>query len=254
VGDNLCRLALKKKIPVLGLSRTGSEIMGIVSLPRDLSQHFTLDSLRSYNINGLIHLAANSNVNDCEEQPSESEQVNVRASLILAQFAKDHQIPFVFASSDQVFDGEKGNYTPEDEAKPLNAYGKQKLKAEQEILKLYPKAVICRLPLMIGPNGGYEKAFVEHVKSGKQQTLFTDEIRSVAKVEEVSEALLSALTWNGGIYHLGGPKALNRYELGLLLAEKHGLNKNLLKPGLQADVQMKAKRPKNVSMVSRFNL
>ena len=44
---------------------------------------------------------------------------------------------------------------------------------------------------------------------------------------------------------------MNRYELGKLLAEKHGLDQSLLKAVLQRDIQMKAARPKNVSMVSK---
>ena len=250
VGKALCVEAKAKNFQILGLSRTGSEIMGIINFPRDLSQRLELDFLKAYKISGIVHLAAISDVNACEENPQESEFINVRASLQLAQYAKEQNIAFVFASSDQVFDGEQGNYHPQDEALPLNQYGAQKLKAEQEILKLYPKAVICRLPLMIGAHGGYEKALVAKLKAGIEQSLFTDEIRSVAKVEDVSSLLIDALSWEGGIYHLGGPAPMNRYELGKLIAKKYNLDMSLLKPGLQSDVQMKAKRPKDVSMVS----
>ncbi len=36
-----------------------------------------------------------------------------------------------------------------------------------------------------------------------------------------------------------------------MLAGKHGLNKNLLKKGLQSDVKMLANRPSDVSMVGQ---
>ena len=58
-----------------------------------------------------------------------------------------------------------------------------------------------------------------------------------------------ALNFKGGIYHFGGPKAINRYEIGIMLAEKHQLDKNLLQKGLQSDVKMMAARPSDVSMV-----
>ena len=251
VGKHLCEEALKQNYQVMGLSRTGSEIQGIINLPRDLAQVENFDFLNNYELGGIIHLAANSNVNDCEENPGKSEILNVKASLALAVYAKKKNITFIFASSDQVFDGEKGNYAPEDEAKPLNQYGMQKLKAEDEILRINPEAVICRLPLMIGAEGGYEKALMENLKAGKEQTLFTDEVRSIAKVEDVAKGFVEALNWKGGLYHLGGPKPMNRYELGKLLAEKHGLDQSLLKAVLQRDIQMKAARPKNVSMVSK---
>ena len=252
VGQALCEAALQKKYQVLGLSRTGSEIMGIINFPRDLSESLNYDFLNQYKLDGIIHLAAISDVNVCEEDPKGSAAINVAASLDLAKYAKSKNIPFVFASTDQVFDGEKGNYTIQDEAKPLNQYGSQKFKAENQIYQVYANSVICRLSLMLGAHGGYEKTFVENLKAGKTQTLFTDEIRSVAKVEDVCSNLLKALSWKGGIYHLGGPKAMNRYELGNALAEKYGLDKGLIKAGLQSDVQMKAARPKDVSMVSKI--
>lgn len=250
VGNCLCETGLKQGHQVLGLSRTGSEIQGIINFPRDLTQVDDYQFLDNYTLNGIIHLAANSNVNDCEENPQSSEKLNVHASLQLASYAQSKNIPFIFASSDQVFDGSKGNYSPEDEAKPLNQYGTQKLKAETEILKTYPAAVVCRLPLLLGSNGGYEKALVEHLKAGKKQTLFTDEIRSAAQVEEVAMHLLSALSWAGGIYHLGGARPMTRFELGKWIAEKHGLDLSLLQAGLQSDVQMKAARPKDVSLTN----
>lgn len=249
VGKTLCEAAIKQNYQVLGLSRTGSEIQGLINFPRDLVTLENFEFLDSYALHGIIHLAANSNVNDCEKNVAQSELLNVKASVHLAAYAKLKGIHFIFASSDQVFDGEKGNYSPSDKANPVNQYGIQKLKAELEILQTYPKAVICRLPLMIGAEGGYEKALVENLKAGKEQTLFTDEIRSVAQVEEVANGLLKAMNKDGGIHHLGGPKPMNRFELGKFIAEKYGLDLSLLKPGLQSDVKFKAKRPKNVSML-----
>ena len=102
---------------------------------------------------------------------------------------------------------------------------------------------------MIGGHGGYELVFIENLKAGKTQILFTDEVRSVEQVETVAEKLIKALNFEGGIYHLGGPKALNRYELGLQLAQKYELGIALIKAGVQADMKMPAARPKNVSMI-----
>lgn len=248
VGQNICRVLQVNDYEIIGLGRTEKSIENFEVIVRDLSQTETNDFLEKYEIKGIIHLAANSNVNDCEQKPEESFKINVKASVLLAEYAANNQIPFVFASSDQVFCGAKGNYKPKDIVEPLNEYGKQKRQAEIEILNVNSNAIICRLPLMLGENGGYEKAFVENLKSGKKQTLFTDEIRSVEQVEFVAEKLIKALNFKGGIYHFGGPKAMNRYKIGVMLAEKHNLNINLLQKGLQGDVKMLAARPKNASM------
>jgi len=249
VGKNICKELEVNDYEIIGVGRTNQKEYNYQVIKKDLSNIESVDFLENRNIEGVIHLAANSNVNDCELNPNESFKINVEASVLLAEYAAKHNIPFVFTSSDQVFDGKKGNYKPSDNAAPINEYGKQKRAAEIEILKINPNAVICRLPLMIGKNGGYAKAFVENLKASKRQTLFTDEIRSVEQVEVVAQKLVKALNFKGGIYHFGGPKAMNRYEIGVMLAEKYGLDKNLLQKGLQSEVKMLAARPSDVSMV-----
>lgn len=248
VGKYLVEQAREHEIKIIGLSRSNIE-EDYVSEKCDLETCANLNFLDKHQLKGIIHLAANSNVNACEENPAITSKINVDASILLAQYAKSKNIPFVFSSSDQVFDGAKGNYTPSDEAKPLNEYGTQKLKAEKEILSTYPRAVICRLPLMIGEKGGYEKAFIQNLQDGKKQTLFMDEIRSVEHASVIATKLIDGLAWEGGLYHLPGPTNMNRYELGVMLAQKHGLNEKLLSKGKQSDVQMMAERPKNATMV-----
>ena len=110
--------------------------------------------------------------------------------------------------------------------------------------------MILRFALVIGENGGYEKALVNNLKEKKMQTLYTDEIRSVLAIEDLCHAVEKALQWNGGIYNLGGSIALNRFELGRAIAKRHDLDFSLLKEGLQNDIKMLAKRPKNVILNS----
>lgn len=247
VGQYVLEAANNCAIEIIKLGRSDNEGRFVKC---DLATCNDFSFLDKYHIDGIIHLAANSDVNACEESPASTSKINVDTSIRLAQCAKSKNIPFIFASSDQIFDGEKGNYTPNDEANPLNEYGKQKLKAEKEILKTYPEAVVCRLPLMIGEKGGYEKAFIQNLQNGKKQTLFTDEIRSVEQAAVIAAKLIDGLAWKGGLYNLPGPKNLNRFELGMILAEKHGLDKSLLSKGKQSDVRMMAERPKNATMVN----
>jgi dTDP-4-dehydrorhamnose reductase len=188
-------------------------------------------------------------VNFCEINEAETYKINVRATEILSDFACKKQIPFVFTSSDQVFDGKKGNYNEEDLTNPLNNYGKQKLLAEKLALK--NKGIVCRMPLMIGDKGGYEKSLSQNLLAKKEQTLFTDEWRSVLHAELAAKALIKTIKWETGIYHLGGSKRINRYDLGLEIAKKiEGFDFSLVKQGKQTDVSFTAKRPADVSLNS----
>ncbi|MCB9226616.1 MAG: sugar nucleotide-binding protein [Chitinophagales bacterium] len=247
IGKNV-KKHLGKKHEIIGLSRNATNNPKDIIL--NLATDFNTEKAINNKIDAIIHLAAQSNVNECETNKTETHRINVDASVKLATYAFANNIPFVFASSDQVYCGTKAIYTENEMAQPLNVYGKQKLQAEKEILSIYPKAVILRFALVIGENGGYEKALVNNLNEKKTQTLFTDEIRSVIAVEDLCLAVEKALQWNGGIYNLGGNIALSRFELGVAIAQKHHLDVSLLKKGWQSDVKMLAKRPKNVILNS----
>ena len=108
----------------------------------------------------VLHLAANSSPKYCEDNPSASYSVNVGSSRAIAQVCKDLAIPMVFASSEQVYSGSKDNNSEEDELSPINAYGKQKMTAEQKIMRIHPEACIARLAVMFGDHGPSANCFM----------------------------------------------------------------------------------------------
>ena len=81
----------------------------------------------------LIHCAALSRTKACEQDPDQAHRDNVEATAHLAQLSKD--IPFIFLSSGEVFDGKTGWYGETDGPNPINVYGRTKLDAEQAVLQ-----------------------------------------------------------------------------------------------------------------------
>jgi dTDP-4-dehydrorhamnose reductase len=99
----------------------------------------------------VIHCAAVSTIAAAQSNPDLARRVNVDATALLAGLAAD--IPFVFFSSDLVFDGRKGNYAEADAVNPLHLYGETKTAAEQIILR-NPRHTVVRTSL----NGGTSRA------------------------------------------------------------------------------------------------
>lgn len=200
----------------------------------------------------VIHTAALTDVNYCQNNPQESYSVNVEASRNLAGLCSDLNIPFAFTSTDLVFDGQKGNYTEEDTPNPLMRYGEHKVMAEEEVLRIYPRATVFRLPVMFGYKAASEKNYlqqlIKNLNAGLPQKLFTDEYRSVCGAKSIAKGLLQLFENTNGIYHLAGTEKFSRYEFALLAAELYDLNKSLILPCLQADVRMAAPRPADVSL------
>ena len=65
--------------------------------------------------------------------------------------------------------------------------------------------------------------------------LFTDEVRCPVHVTDLAAALLElAASPHAGVCHVAGTDAVSRYELGLLIAARDGLDQAVLPAGLRA--------------------
>ena len=79
----------------------------------------------------VIHTAAITNVDYCEEHQEECQNINVDGTKILFEAAKKFNAHLLLLSTDFVFDGAKGNYTESDEPNPLSIYASSKYEAEK---------------------------------------------------------------------------------------------------------------------------
>ncbi len=202
----------------------------------------------------VLHLAALSNPNYCEQHPAASQAVNVDAAVYLAKLCQRAQIPFLFSSTDLVFDGKNAPYREEDIAQPICRYGQHKLQAENEILRLYPDSIIARLPLMFGwsTQGGFMKNWIDQLRAGKTIAAFTDEYRTPVCASCALQGMLLLLEKGcTGRWHLGGEESIARYDLARLIAQAYDLPTELLQASLQKEVQLPAARPPNVSLDSK---
>ncbi|MEG3439908.1 NAD(P)-dependent oxidoreductase [Pannus brasiliensis CCIBt3594] len=200
----------------------------------------------------VIHAAALSKPNLCQESPEISRAINVDASRQIAELCSRYGIPCVFTSTDLVFDGKKSPYKETDPVSPVSIYGEDKVKAEIAILEVYPNTAVCRLPLMFGSPSptadSFIQPFIKTLQEGRELSLFTDEYRTPASARAITRGLLLALERVSGILHLGGKERVSRYEFGLVMARVLNLPTATLKACLQADVPMSAPRPKDVSL------
>jgi dTDP-4-dehydrorhamnose reductase len=210
--------------------------------------------LNSIRPQAIIHTAAISDANYCEQHPDESYAVNVAATRHLAEWCAEKGARFLFTSSDLVFDGEHAPYSESDRPNPLMVYGRHKAEAEEAVRSICPKGTICRLPLMFGMDGTDSRNTLTVLlgRLGKGETIhaFTDEYRSPAYGADVARGIWLALAHPGRTFHLGGPERLSRYAFALMACLVFGHDPRLVVPALQADVPMPAPRPKDVSLAS----
>jgi len=182
LGWSLCRKAWKHW-KTIGLCHSHPVMIpGIQVLKTDLTCFQDVKKMFSeVRPDAAIHAAAASQPNFCELFPKESHAVNVKASSEIAGLSSDLSIPFVFISTDLVFDGKTPPYSETSLVNPVNRYGAQKAEAEEKIRQYYPESMICRLPLLYGYSGNTCQNFgvemVQSLKQGKQLHLFYIEMK-----------------------------------------------------------------------------
>ena len=149
------------------------------------------------------------------------------------------EIPFVFFSTDLVFDGRKGNYSESGAPNPLHVYGETKLAAEEIILK-NSRHLVVRTSI----NGGVSssgRAFNEQLRRALQSAeqgmkLFTDEFRSPIPAIETARAIWELVEKNrAGIYHVAGAEKLSRWQIGQLLLKRWPELKTKIEAGSARD-------------------
>jgi dTDP-4-dehydrorhamnose reductase len=171
----------------------------------------------------VIHCAAITVVTEAQKNPGLARRVNVDAAGFLAELAAE--IPFVFFSTDVVFDGRKGGYTETDPANPLHVYGETKLAAEEFVLK-NPRHLVIRTSINGGTSPAGNRAFNEQLRRSLQQagqgmTLFTDEFRCPIPAVETARAVWDMTAKNcTGLYHVAGAEKLSRAQIGALLLQR----------------------------------
>ncbi|RPJ74532.1 MAG: SDR family oxidoreductase [Desulfobacteraceae bacterium] len=221
--------------------------------PIDLTDYKALKVLfRELRPKAVIHSAGIRDVEFCQTHKSQSHAVNVRASENIAGLCADSGALCLFVSSDLVFDGLKPPYREEDEVCPVNVYGTHKATAEKQLIRRYPQAVICRLPLIYGPARPFGESFIQPlmraIKAKAPLTLFSDEFRTPISAGDAAVGLLLALERQPGILHIGGPQRVSRFEFGRLLAEILDAGDAKITPSRRCEADLQAPRPADVSL------
>ncbi len=254
LGWNLCRLTAGNR-EVFGLAlRNRISIDGVKIMGADLTRFDDIKKIfREIRPDALIHTAAMSDPNSCQQHPAESRKINLDATINLAGICADRAIPFVFTSTDLVFNGLSAPFREDDPVSPISAYGEQKAEAEAAVLATYPDAAVCRMPLMYGNPGPAAKSFIQPMiaamKEGRELKLFTDEFRTPLSGRDAAAGLLLALDKAKGLLHLGGPERLSRFDFGTVLRDVLGMEANLI-ACTRDSVPLPAPRPPDVSLDS----
>ena len=125
------------------------------------------EAVEAFNPDVIIHLAALTSLEYCEENLEDSFKTNYLATKNLAEIAKERNIPIVYTCTAGIFDGKSKEYEDESYPNPINIYGRTKLFGELAVRHIAPKHFIIRPGWMFG-GGKKDKKFVSYILSQMQ--------------------------------------------------------------------------------------
>jgi len=144
LGERALATSRKKREGWLSMDLAALETM---AQAQELFDEHELDAI--YCVGGMTW------VDGCETQQELAFHTNARGPAVLAAYARSRGLPYVFFSTDYVFDGSKETPGPYAEDAPTNAlsvYGKTKLQGEEMVLEAYPESLVLRTIVVYGPD------------------------------------------------------------------------------------------------------
>ena len=191
----------------------------------------------------VVHAATGRDRNDWAATADGAAHVAVAAAAVRARL--------VHVSSDAVFSGRDVHYDEDATPDPVNRYGSAKAAAETAVRAVDPGAAVVRTSIILGDGRGAHELLTHALARGRiRGALFTDEIRKPVHGADLADALLE-LAVNGyrGVLNVAGPDAVSRYDLGLLVARRDGLDPASIPAARSAEVH--PGRPTDVRLTTR---
>ncbi len=181
----------------------------------------------------VLHLAAISNTMQCEQDQQGSYKVNVLGAQNMARQAVSHRARFIFFSSEQVYNGNRGKGSVNEDAvlAPESVYACQKAEAEQLVADACPDAVILRATWMydilregLSTHENFVVRILDAVAKREKVFFPVREFRGITNVHEVIELLPYTFELPAGVYNYGAENTLNTYETACCFFEMLGTN------------------------------
>ncbi len=240
-------------IPTLGLHERS------ISLAQTFAKKIDLESvdrlmhiLEEINCQVVVNTAGLASVEQCESEPALAHHVNVTIASNVAKACANLGIKLVHISTDHLFSGQQALVIEDQLTAPVNVYGKTKAEAERKVTEINPGALVIRTNFY-GWGTGYRQSFsdmvIKELRLHREITLFQDVSYTPILIEYAAKTIHDLIDLKvSGIFHVVGDEYISKYEFGLRIAEKFGLDANKIIPGFLASQSRLTQRPFDMSL------
>lgn len=254
LGQKLVRLCLERKLNFIATSKGANrnpDCPDHLYLPMDISNKLEINQVfGSFYPTHVIHTAAITNVDYCEDHAEECRLVNIESVKQLFNSCKQFEAHFQLLSTDFVFDGQQGNYKETDPVNPLSIYAKSKVEAEEILLQdAYANWSVVRTIIVYGEGNNLSRSnivlwAIDSLKQGKKMEIVDDQFRMPTWADDLAWACMEIVhRQKTGIFHISGPVLYSVYDLVLAIGRHYGWNTDVVVPVKSETLNQTAKRP-----------
>jgi dTDP-4-dehydrorhamnose reductase len=199
----------------------------------------------------VIHCAALADLEACEADPDLARRLNADLPGMLANACHARGLPMVQISTDAVFDGTKaGSYVESDAPNPVSVYARTKWDGENNVLGEHPGAIVARVNFYgwsLSGRRSLAEFFFHNLTNNKSMTGYTDVIFCPMQANHLGQTLLAMLEKRlHGLYHVVGTQPMTKYQFGVEIARRFGLNAGEISPRSIHTSGLIAKRANNL--------
>jgi dTDP-4-dehydrorhamnose reductase len=201
----------------------------------------------------VVHTAALTDVDLCEEHPDRAQLVNGLGTGRVAEAAAEIGAYLVYVSTDYVFDGNAGRYREDDSPKPINHYGESKLLGERLVKESSVNHCIARTSVLYGWGRPARLSFATWVlnklSSNQRVRIVNDQYASPTFNLNLANMILDVCEKQvQGVMHLAGADRVNRYDFALEIVKAYHLDAGLIEEVNSRSIEWQAKRPFDSSL------
>ena len=203
----------------------------------------------------IIHGAAMTQVDDCEQKREECWLHNVKATEYLLEASSVVKSHFIFVSTDFIFDGKYGPLDESAVPNPVNYYGQSKLAAEELVKKYSYKWSILRTVLVYGVAHDMSRSNIvlwvkKNLEEGKSIRVVDDQWRTPTLAEDLAQGcVLAAKKSKGGVYHISGEEMMTPFDIAIRTARYFNLNESLITKTDSTQFKQPALRPPKTGFI-----
>jgi dTDP-4-dehydrorhamnose reductase len=232
------------------------QILGLDLPDHDITDPVTTgEAIVAFKPDVVVHAAAMTNVDGCQQQPELAYRINALGTQNIALACGRCDAALVHVSTNEVFDGTRGQpYYEWDTPSPLSVYARSKAAAEFYVRNLLNRFYIVRTAWLYAPGGNN---FVTKIVAAADRLgalrVVTDEVSAPTFAPDLAQAIAQLIpTGQYGIYHFTNSGICSRYDWASKILELSGRQDVLIEP-ITTDQWQRAAPPPLYAPIINFS-